>query len=238
MKKFTTAIVATTIALGIVSCKKELIGEGPMVTSHRTVSTFTALDLQMNGNVYYSEAPDPAIEITAKESIHGILETVVIDNRLVIRYTNGKIYDADPSIRINVKGPGVQKFSTANTGIINAMTDVHGTNIYLFSGGAGDIHMKGITATNLHAETKVSGSLNATSGTVATVRLKTSASGTINVSGVASRTATAHTSGSGDIRVKVSDHLDATITGSGSIYFTGYPTLSSHLSGTGDLIRL
>src|SRR5436190_24278500 len=110
MKKFTTAILVTAAALGGVSCKKDLVGNGPVITETRAVQNFTGIDLRMNGYVYYTRDSISKLEITAKESIHSMLETSVINNTLVIRYTNGKTYDADGSIRINVSGPNVNGF--------------------------------------------------------------------------------------------------------------------------------
>src|ERR1044071_2660187 len=105
MKQLITALVAVIILA--TSCKKEVIGDGPVTTQTRTVSNFTGIDLRMNGYVYYTNEPVWKIEVTAKESIHSILETKVVNSKLVIRYSNGKTYDADESIRIHVSGPGV-----------------------------------------------------------------------------------------------------------------------------------
>jgi len=56
----------------------------------------------------------------------------------------------------------------------------------------------------------------------------------INVSAMA---VSAKTSGSGNIKVKAISQLHATVAGSGSIYFTGYPNVTSHILGTGHLVH-
>src|SRR5688500_8055840 len=116
MKKLTTAILATAVAFGSTSCKKDLIGEGPVKTETRTVAAFNTIDLHMNGNVYYTHSAERKIEITAKQSIHSQLETSVADNKLTIRYKNGKTYDADETIRINISGPDVNSFMLHTSG--------------------------------------------------------------------------------------------------------------------------
>jgi hypothetical protein len=47
MKKLTTAILVTATALGSVSCKKDLVGEGPITTETRAVQSFSGIDSQV-----------------------------------------------------------------------------------------------------------------------------------------------------------------------------------------------
>ncbi len=237
MKKLTTAVLITAVTLGSISCKKDVVGSGPVITLTRPVQNFTGIDLRMNGYVYYTKDSITKLEITAKESIHGMLETSVVNNTLVIRYNNGKTYDADGSIRINVSAPNVNGFVLNSSGSIISMSDLQPATLFLRSNGSGDIALKGIVTNSIDAESNVSGRITAAAGTAQSELLKTDASGKIDLSGIDAKTVTAKSTGSGDIKIKVADHLDATINGSGSIYFSGMPILSSHISGSGHLIR-
>jgi len=237
MKKLTTAVLLITVIAGTTSCKKDLVGEGPVTTETRTVANFSAIDLQMNGNVYYKQEANWRVEVTAKESIHSLLETSVINNTLVIKYRNGKKYDADPSIRINVSGPGVNGLMLNTSGSIICTNDIATGNLYLRTSGSGDITLKKVVADHIDAESTVSGRITATAGDVISEKLKTDGSGKIDLEGVDANNVSARIIGSGDITVNVSDKLDATIDGSGSIYFSGYPLITTHIHGTGRLIR-
>jgi hypothetical protein len=238
MKKLTTAILVTSIALGGVSCKKDLIGDGPITTETRSTQPFTGIDLRMNGNVYYTNAAETKLEITARESIHAELETKIVDNRLVIRYKNGKTYDADASIRINVSAPDVSAFLLNTSGSIICMNDIQPANLLLRSNGSGDISLQKVVTNNIDAESTVSGRIIAAGGSTVNEKLKTDGSGKIDMAAVSAKAATVRTIGSGDIKVKVSENLDVTIDGSGSVYFSGYPFISTHISGSGHLVRL
>ncbi|MGB8192394.1 MAG: head GIN domain-containing protein [Chitinophagaceae bacterium] len=238
MKKLTTAILITAATLGIVSCKKDVVGDGPIATETRNVPSFTGIDLRMNGNVYYTAGSERKVEITARQSIHSMLETTIIDNRLVIRYRNGKTYDTDESIRINITAPDVNSLFLTTSGSIFLMNDLHTTNLMLRSWGSGSIFLQKVFANNIDAETTVSGRINAAGGTTVSEKLKTDGSGKIDLAAVAARSVTARTIGSGDIKLKVSDDLDVTIQGSGSVYFSGYPFISTHISGSGRLVRM
>lgn len=238
MKKFTLSILLFAMALAGASCKKDSIGDGPVVTQDRTTAPFTGIDLRMNGNVYYKKDSVWKVEVIAKQSIHSILETRVADGQLIIRYYNGKTYDADQSIRINVSAPAVNSMKLNSSGSIYSTTGIAPASLYLQSAGSGSIHLQSIVTGNVKAESLQSGTISAAGGSAINAELKTDASGKVDLADVATRTASARIIGSGFIKVKVSDHLNTTINGSGSVYFRGYPTLTTHISGTGHLIRM
>ena len=237
MKKLTTAILLNTLVAGFSSCRKDVIGEGPVTTEARPITDFSSIDLRMNGNIYFSQEANWRVEVTAKESIHSILETYVVNNNLVIKYRNGKNYDEDASIHINVSGPAVNSFILNSSGNIICTNDILAGNLFLRTSGSGDIVLQKVIANNIDAESAVSGRITSTGGVVTNQKLKTNGSGKIDLSAIVANNVSARTIGSGDIKVRVSDYLDATIDGSGSVYFRGYPQVSTHIHGSGGVIR-
>lgn len=237
MKQVTTTILLAAVVLVSFSCKKDLVGDGPITTEIRSVPSFTGIDLRMNGYVYYTKSAETKLEITAKETIHSMLETSVQNGKLVIRYSNGKTYDADESIRINVSGPDLNSLQLNTSGSIICLSDIQTQDLYLRSTGSGSISLKRVAANSIDAASNQSGHITATGGSTVSEKLKTDGSGRIDLSAVAAKSANTHIVGSGDIKVRVSDYLYADIDGSGSVYFTGSPSLSTHISGTGNLIR-
>lgn len=237
MKKIVTMALISVMAVSLVGCKKDIIGTGPYRTENRTVAGFTAIDLRMNGNVYYKKGNVPALEIVAQQNVLDQLETSVINNSLVIQYRDGKTYDADHGIRINVTAPQVNSFTLNTSGSIFCLDDMETTSLFLHSNGSGNISLKNIRAGSIEAISRVSGSIIAMDGHALNENLKTSGSGQINLSGISAKTATVRTSGSGKIQLRVTNYLHATIEGSGSIYYGGYPDVSSHISGSGHLIH-
>jgi hypothetical protein len=237
MKPVTKMALFIAMVAGMVSCRKDHVGEGPVTTETRTVNNFSGIDLQMNGNVYYQNAAAWKVEVIAKQSIHDILETTVANNRLIVKYRNGKTYDADESIRINVSGPGVNSFSLNTSGSIFCLNSIQTDHLFLRSNGSGHIVLQHVEANTIEAESKTSGRITATSGFAINEKLKTDGSGKIDLSAMTSKNVTARIVGSGDIKVKVSDRLDVTIDGSGSVFFNGSPLISTHINGTGRLIR-
>jgi carbon monoxide dehydrogenase subunit G len=237
MKKLTTVLLVITVIAGNTSCKKDQVGSGPVTTQTRTVTGFTGIDLRMNGNVYYTNDTAWKVEVSAKQSIHSILRTDVVNSMLVIRYNDDETYDNDESIRINVLGPGLNKFNLNTSGRIFCENNIQTTNLSLRSSGSGDITLKNVIANSIDAASTQSGTIRATGGTADSEVLNSDASGKIELSAIAAKQVTARTIGSGNISVKVSDMLNATINGSGSVYFSGYPVLTSSVSGSGRIIR-
>lgn len=237
MKQFTIILLLATVLVSQSSCKKDLIGEGPIVTETRNIPSFSAIDLRMNGNVYYTKSATTSVEISAKQSLLPILETSVNNNRLVVRYTNGKTYDADESIRINVSGPDVNSFELNTSGSIFCLNDIQPSSLFLRSAGSGSIYLQQVATGNLEAISSQSGKINVAGGTATAENIKTSASGSVDLGNVTATYATAHSSGSGDIRVRVTNSLSATIAASGDIYFRGTPALTTHIAGSGHIIR-
>lgn len=230
-------IIVVALATGLASCHKEIIGEGPITVETRNVGSFTGIELQMNGNVYYRVDSVFKIEISARESIHDMLETKVVNGVLTMRYYDGKTYDNDESLRITVSGPGLKHFVTNSSGNINAVTDIDVPNVYLRSSGSGNITMMNIKALGIEAESKQSGKISAGTGTANTALLKTEGSGTVDLRYINVKYATAKLRGSNDIRVRVAEKLDATIYGSGWLLYYGRPSVDATILGTGRVVR-
>ncbi|HEX5024970.1 MAG TPA: DUF2807 domain-containing protein [Agriterribacter sp.] len=238
MKKLATAMLGTALIMASVSCKKDEIGKGIIATEKRVVADFSGIDLNMNGNVYYSYAESPAVEITAKEGTISELETTIVADKLVIRFKNGDPYGSNENIRVDVYGPQLNSLSLSSSGSIFCLSNVQSDNLVLRTTASGNIQLKDVTANSIDAACTASGSITATGGMAAHEQLKTTASGKIDFAAVASNTSVVDALASGDVKVKVSDSLTVKIDGSGSVYFSGYPLISTQISGSGRLVRL
>jgi hypothetical protein len=123
------------------------------------------------------------------------------------------------------------------SGSIYSTNDIQVPALFLRLHGSGNISLQNVIANSIDAEGTVSGSISATGGTAISAQIKSDASADVNLQGIIAKSVSARTVGSGDIRIRVTEHLDATINGSGSIYYTGYPSVSPHISGSGHLVR-
>lgn len=102
--------------------------------------------------------------------------------------------------------------------------------------GSGDIVGK-VNVKEL--ETRISGPGDVSlSGNAATSSVRTNGSGDFRGRDLVTETSMIHVSGSGDASVNASKRVDASVSGSGDIRYTGGATqVSSHTSGSGSVHR-
>lgn len=238
MKQLIIIPALVIIAVGVLSCRKALVGVGPAVKENRTVPNFNAIDLRIYGDVYYKNDTASKIEIIAPKNIIDMLKTTVIDHKLIIQFDGtSDRYDGD-RIRINISAPYVNSLALTSSGSIYCMSDLHQENLSLRINGSGDIALENLLADDLEVINTGSGSVTALYGGVMDAGIKITGSGQVNLPGILLNQASVQNTGSGSALVKVAEYLEARISGSGSIYFRGYPYVSSHISGTGHLIHL
>lgn len=214
------------------SCTK-VIGDGPMVTQTRNVAHFNGIDLRMSGAVHFQQAPEYKVEVRAQDEILPVLHTYVQDGRLVIRFNNNATVRVHDGVVINVWAPELKSLRVGASGDINCKGNLVTPSLELDVNASGDINLSHLTTAALDAEIGGSGNITVLSGTVTEEKLRVGASGSINLAGLAAQKASTRTSGSGATRVKVSDHLDVTINGSGSVYYSGNPVVNASISGSG-----
>lgn len=101
--------------------------------------------------------------------------------------------------------------------------------------GSGQIQVKSVRVSGI-TQTEISGSgnLEILEGITAQVEAKVSGSGGLHISGLEAQNANTKISGSGRMRLAVMNHLEAKVSGSGSIYYKNKPqSISTNISGSG-----
>lgn len=144
---------------------------------------------------------------------------------------------------LNVSGSGSMTMEFTASGNVEA--DVS---------GSGDMDIKG-SCNNFDSDVSGSGKVNITStiqgsadfgvsgsgkimasGTAKEVKAGISGSGKVLAANMVADKCTVRISGSGDVEINVKEELDATVSGSGDITYTGNPKrVNSHASGSGNV---
>ena len=236
MKK-SSILFSTAILLFFSSCKK-VIGEGDLRTETRSTGSFTGIEAQVSGNLFYTQGNEYKIELTAQQNILNVIETLITNNRLVVRFKNNVRVRDHEQITIRVTAPSLTSINSSGSGNVTVSSPLAGSSLSFALSGSGNMTVPMVTAS--HLETTISGSGNITiaGGTAVTEKIKISGSGNIDVQQVSTKSATTTTSGSGDVRVHASETLDVTISGSGSVFYLGNPLINTNISGSGKVIHL
>ena len=71
------------------SCSKDVVhGDGSIVTSERTVSNFSGIDISGANNVYISYAPEVSVSVKGYDNLVSHYVTEVRDNKLYLHYND------------------------------------------------------------------------------------------------------------------------------------------------------
>ena len=236
MKKVIFMLFAAAGMLFFSSCEK-VVGEGPLVNEIRPVSNFKKVSSSISGNVVFVVDPVYKVEAEAQQNILDILETKLIGDELVIRIKDGKRVKANAGMTVTVHAPNCEAVYLSGSGNFSMTGLLNESNLNLQLSGSGNIDLQNITVSNkLTATVSGSGNIEVRSGSANEESLRISGSGRIALGDVVANKAMTETSGSGEMRVKLIQSLDARISGSGSVFYRGTPTVTTHISGSGRVL--
>lgn len=190
-----------------------VIGSGKKARETREVDNFTQLELLGVGRVEVTIGDLRPLELSGDDNILPMIETKVTDGRLVIRTTR--------SIR-----PVQPLLIKATASDLTAST----------LGGAGEIAITGIANDNLRATLTGAGTVTL-SGQTSNLELTLAGVGSADARDLVAKVATIDMSGAGSIAVSPVVSLHVTITGAGTVTYSGEPTITQKIAGVGKLKR-
>jgi len=232
MKKI---ILISFIAIGALSsCHRRLDGtSGPVTSEVRTTNTtFTAIHLQDNIDVYYTQDTVPSIKVEAGENVIGFIHTDIINGELVIFESSNDVVNTK-QIKVFVSEAALNSVDMEGAGDFVG-TGMTSTTFNLSMIGSGDASFNMI-ATTINTSQSGSGDLTIT-GTSINENVTMSGSGSLQARFMLANNVTITNTGSGNAVVHAIDILNATLTGSGDIGYYGTPTtVNTTDTGSGDI---
>jgi Putative auto-transporter adhesin, head GIN domain len=237
---------------------KSVKGKGPVERTTRDAKDFKNINLMASANVFVTQGTAFKVEVETQKNIDEILETVVEEGVLKIKFKKGTWNINVEKLNIYVEMPTVETLLISGSGDLVVETALTGDKMTLqISGsgniksdktltaksldvivsGSGDIDVEAIATGELH--TRISGSGGLTlAGTSDKAAYTVSGSGDINAKKLISKAVEAHISGSGNISCHANESLDAHASGSGDITYSGNATaVTTKASGSGDISK-
>jgi hypothetical protein len=215
-KLFAVIAVATAFA----SCSKDVIkGTGSVVTSKRTVSDFSGVDVAGANNVFISYAPEITVTLKGYSNLVSHYQAEVKEGKLYLHYDNDVNVKND-NMQVYITMPSFNALSLSGSCSINATGSFDNTDkLSVFTSGDGNINI-GDISTNMYS-------------------INSSGNSNISTVGVKAKTSDIEISGSSEVSLSVSDKLDVKISGDGKVYYQGEPaTINTDISGSGKIIKL
>jgi hypothetical protein len=207
----TTGLVALLIHSGG-SSSPHVQGSGAAATQTRSVASFSSLNLAGSNDVTVTIGGPQSVVVHADSNLINNVTTQVVAGTLVIGDTGSFTTHAPMSVDVSV--PSLTALNLS---------------------GNGQIYVTGISAPQLTVTVSGNGLLSA-AGTATQLDVTVSGNGQAQLSQLIVRGVRAVVTGSGLIQVTATGSLDATVSGTGAIVYSGNPPqVTTNITGIGSI---
>ncbi len=225
-----TLLLATAMALPIM-----------MLAQKREVDTgsFTEVSYGISGTLYLEQGSEDKVVVDAPDDVFDDIEIENRGGRLTIRNKRNSWgwRGGRSSIRIYVTMREIEAIGASGSGAVVGENVFKTDDLELSCSGSGSMDLE-IESDDLEIKVSGSGSIQLQgNGSAAEARI--SGSGRIKARDLEVKVLEASISGSGSIYMTVTEEIEGRISGSGSIYYGGDPDrVQSNSSGSGKVRRL
>lgn len=186
-------------------------GSGKVVNETRHVSGFDGLIIEGAGQINIDRTGTESLSITTDDNLLQYVDTQVRGGRLVIEFKPKIIFDRVSDLSFNLTVKDLNSLQVTGAASIDAQN---------LQGDQMTVNLDGTGATNL-------------AGKVDQLTVSLNGMGTFNSENMQTKRATVSNDGASAAIVRVSDSLNATLSGIGSIEYIGNPQVTKNISGPG-----
>jgi len=208
-------------------------------TEDRHLSGFHALDVGGPYDVTLTQGNTESVRVEAPEDIIGHVTTEVENGVLKIydkrhNFHWGDLFGHHQKILVYVTIKDVNSIVVSGSGDVTFRNGLHADKMNLHVSGSGDVDGE-LEVKNLETSISGSGDVKLT-GHAETSAVRVSGSGDYSARGLITVNTDVHVSGSGDAKIYASNKVDASVSGSGDISYSGHPkNVYKSKSGSGDI---
>lgn len=241
-KRMLALVLLSLIALSMTACGSVQIqfggagmvrGSGNVANETRAVSDFNSVSITGSGDATITVGDSESVVIEAEDNILPLIETNVVNGKLVIGLKSGTSISTTRPIRYTISAKNLNGVETTGSGDISVTNTAKAESFSAGTTGSGKVKLNELQSQTFNARTTGSGSIDVTGGKVESLTITTSGSGDFSAPNLACGTVNATTSGSGNITIWAKDTLTGRTSGSGDIKYYGQPTVSRTESGSG-----
>lgn len=210
-------------------------GTGPSVAETRAVPAFDALDLSADAEVHFTQGSPAILRVEGQRNVLDVLRTDVRDNRLRVDFNHVTVRDYAP-VHVYVTLPTLRSVTVSGAGTVRGegAWDVPSFEVDL--SGAGRAHWPQLTTQDLATHVSGAGTVQL-GGAARRHRVRLSGAGQVDGFALNQATADVEMSGAGRARLTVTQELQATISGSGEVFYRGQPAVTARVSGSGRVVN-
>ncbi len=215
-----------TLILLVVSCDPFfncLDGNGVWKVEERFVSEFYGVENQTSFDVEIVSDSTYAVQVWADDNLLDEIDTRVRNGNLIIETDNDRCLSSEHKIMVEVRMPEIDHVELTGSGNIDVY-DFDCNRLTVRNSGSGDIDMTNVVSIS-EVEVTLTGSGNINLwGKARSGEFVLSGSGDLFAEDFRMDRCTAVNSGSGDMYCFASEYLNANLSGSGDIIYSGNPT--------------
>jgi len=215
---------------------KSVKGSGVVKTETRHVTGFNRISLSIPARVEVIQGNTEGITIEGDDNIVPLVETVVENNSLNIRFAERDLSISTKTLRLVVNVKTVEGLSVAGSGELHA-SKLQSATLKASIAGAGDVNIAHLDTESLTVSIAGSGNF-AAAGKAKTIQTKIAGSGDIKIGKLEANSVTISVAGSGDATVWATDSLKVSVAGSGDVKYYGDAKVSQSVAGSGSVKRL
>jgi Putative auto-transporter adhesin, head GIN domain len=211
-------------------------GEGPSVTETRDAKNFKGFKSSISADITLKQTSGSySVKIEGQKNILALLKTEVVDGMLKIGFEKGYSINHKEPLNITIEAPSFEYLGLSGSGNVKVNGSLSGDKMTMSLSGSGDFYLDELKYSELSVGISGSGNVKM-SGTAESVDLSISGSGNLKANDLKAQKARCRISGSGNLSLNVTKELDATISGSGDIRYSGNPpSVRTKVSGSGDI---
>ena len=122
--------LAIAIVLAFASCKK-IKGEGPVLTETRTITGFTGVSADIDGDVYITPDSVFKVEVRAQQNILDVIQSQVVNGELRLRFKNDVTVSTHDRVSVYISAPALSSFSVGGSGKLIVQRPVNASLVQL-----------------------------------------------------------------------------------------------------------
>ena len=214
---------------------KRVKGTGAVVKETRNISGFTGVESAISADIVIKQGSSFKVTIEGQKNILDLLKTELKGNSLKISFEKGYSINYKDNLKIYVEAPSFERLGMSGSGNVDVDGTLSGTKLDINISGSGDFDLDNIKYAELNLG--ISGSGNVTiGGSSDQVMMQISGSGDVKAGDLKAQSVRCQVSGSGNITCNAQKSLDAIVSGSGDIRYSGKPeSIKTKVTGSGDI---
>jgi hypothetical protein len=214
---------------------KKVTGEGANVKESRDARDFKGVSSSISADIYLTQGSSFKVTVEGQKNILDLLKTEVKNGTLKITFEKGYSLRYKEPLKVYVQAPSFEALGMSGSGKVVSENKLSGDKLDIDISGSGDFDLADIQFTAVDFGVSGSGDVKI-GGSAETIKLEISGSGNIKANNLKTQKALCRVSGSGDITCNVKQALEAYVSGSGDIKYSGSPaSVKTRVTGSGDI---